>query len=244
LLLPARVGGKNTAVAAHFPKLGWYYVKCSHPLIFSAETELKAPPTEIRRVVIGEMTSHSCLPPLTLDLSPRQRKQLQKLYFAAVSAEGQLRFAEKCLELSRRGFSVQSFFHDEGLADCYQELLDESLANYIKGKAGHLYLAVHPIYSEGLYKVGATRKTPEQRMQSLTTAGIPGQFTLVKSWAVPEPFAAEAHCARTLSQRRVQREFYEGTFPELTAAIDGVVDEEWRMVRQLSPAIEMPLTSK
>jgi hypothetical protein len=190
------------------------------------------------------MTHHFCLPPLALDLSPRQRKHLQKLYFAAVSDEGQLRFAEKCLELSRRGFSVQTFFYDEGLVECYQELLDESLSNYINRKAGHIYLAVHPIYSAGLYKIGATRKTPDERIQSLTTAGIPGQFTLVKSWPVPEPFAAEAHCARTLSQRRVQREFYEGTFPELTAAIDGVVAEEWRLVCQLSQAVAMPLTSK
>lgn len=190
------------------------------------------------------MTPHSCLPPLTLDLSPRQRKQLQKLYFAAVNPASQLAFAEKCLALSRRGFSVQSFFQEEGLADCYQELLDESLANYIERKCGHLYLAVHPIYSVGLYKVGVTRKSPEQRMKSLPTAGIPGQFTLVKSWPVPEPFAAETHCARTLSQRHVQGELYEGTFPELTAAIDGVVDEEWRLVCQLSPAIEMPITSK
>jgi hypothetical protein len=190
------------------------------------------------------MTLHSCLPPLTLDLSPRQRKQLQKLYFGSESPQAKLRFAEKCMELSRRGFSVQAFFREEGLDDCYQELLDEALALYLATKSGHLYLAVHPIYTAGLYKVGATRKTPEERMQSLTTAGIPGHFTLVKSWPVLEPFAAEAHCARTLAQRRVQREFYEGTFPELTAAIDGVVDEEWRLARTLSPAIEMPLTSK
>lgn len=152
-------------------------------------------------------------------------------------------FAEKCLELSRRGFSVQSFFQDEGLADCYQELLNEALACYIERKAGHVYLSVHPIYPAGLYKIGATRKTPEERMQSLPTSGLPGQFVLVKSWAVPEPFAAETHCKRTLAQRHVQGELYEGTFLELTAVMDGVVDEEWRLVRQLGPAVGIPLTS-
>ena len=80
-------------------------------------------------------------------------------------------------------------------------------------------------------------------MRSLTTAGIPGQFTLVKAWPVPDAFAAEARCARTLAQRWIQREFYEGTFPELTAAIQGVVEAEWRLVRSLSQAIETPLPS-
>lgn len=189
------------------------------------------------------MTPNFCLPPPTLNLSLRQRKHLQKLYFSATSVEGHLHFAEKCLELSRRGFSVAEFFRDEGLADCYQDQLDESLARYIEQKSGHVYLAVHPIYPTGLYKIGATRKTPEQRMQSLPTSGLPGHFVLVKSWAVPEPFAAETHCKRTLAQRRVQGELYEGTYSELIAAIDGVVGAEWHLARSLSPAVEMPLTS-
>jgi hypothetical protein len=175
--------------------------------------------------------------------TPSQQKRLRLQYFSATSREGQLRFAQTCLTLVRRGYRLLDFFEQERLADEYQEMLDEAMAAYISSKSGHLYLAVNPIYTSGLYKVGATRKTPEDRMRSLTTAGIPGKFTLVKSWAVPDAFAAEAHCARTLAQRQIQREFYEGPYPELTAAIDGVVAEEWRLARTLSQAIELPLTS-
>lgn len=171
-------------------------------------------------------------------------KRLQSLYFSATTAAGQVKFATACLALGRQGYPLADFFEQEGLGDVYQEMLDESMAAHLKRRAGHIYLAVHPIYIQGLYKIGATRKTPEERRRSLTTAGIPGQFTLVKSWPVPDAFAAEAHCARTLSQRRVQREFYEGTFPELTAAIDGVVELEWRLAQLLSPAIKSPLHSK
>jgi hypothetical protein len=174
---------------------------------------------------------------------PSQQKRLRLQYFAATGREGQLRFAETCLTFARRGYQLQDFFEQEGLVDEYQEMLDEAMLAYVASKSGYLYLAVNPIYASGLYKVGATRKTPADRMRSLTTAGIPGQFTLVKSWQVPDAFAAEAHCALTLAQRRIQREFYEGTFPELTSAIDGVVAEEWSLFHKVSQAIELPLTS-
>ncbi len=180
---------------------------------------------------------------MILSFSPGQHKRLRALYFAAGSAEGKLRFAQSCLTLARRGYALDDFLQGEGPDGLYQEMLDEALAAHLGHRAGYIYLAVHPIYTTGLYKVGATRKTPEERMRSLTTAGIPGQFTLVKAWPVPDAFAAEASCARTLAQRRIQREFYEGTYPALTTAMQGVVDAEWRLVRSLSQAIEMPLTS-
>lgn len=185
---------------------------------------------------------HSYL--ISPEFSPRQLKRLQSLYFSATTTAGQVKFATACLQLGRKGYPLGDFFEQEGLGDVYQEMLDESMAAHLKRRAGHIYLAVHPIYIQGLYKIGATRKTPEERRRSLTTAGIPGQFTMVKSWPVPDAFAAEAHCARTLSQRRIQREFYEGTFPELTTAIDEVVEREWRLAQMLSPAIKSPLNSK
>jgi hypothetical protein len=177
------------------------------------------------------------------DFKPSQQTRLRSQYFSAVTLEGKLRFAQTCLTLARRGYRISDFFEKEGLKEVYQEMLDEALAAHFERKSGHLYLASHPIYARGLYKIGATRKTPEDRMRSLATAGIPGHFILVKSWAVPDVFAAEAHCARTLSQRRAQREFYAGTFLELTTAMDGVATEEWRTARALSPAFEVPLTS-
>jgi hypothetical protein len=176
-------------------------------------------------------------------LSAGQHKRLRAQYFSAASAEGMPRFAQSCLTLARRGYALADFLEGEGPEGVYQEMLDEALAAHMASRAGHLYLAVHPIYAARLYKVGATRKTPEERMRSLTTAGIPGQFTLVKAWAVPDAFAAETCCKRTLAQRRIRGELYEGTYPELTAAMQGVVDAEWRLVCSLSQAIEMPLTS-
>lgn len=175
-------------------------------------------------------------------LTSHQQKRLRALYFNAIGEVGQFRFAVACLKLARAGYVLADFFEQEGLLDIYQETLDLAMVTHQERRAGYLYLAVNPIYSQGLYKLGATRKTPEERRRSLTTSGIPGQFTFVKSWPVPDAFAAEAHCARTLSQRRIQREFYEGTYPELTAAIDGVVDLEWRLAQLLSPAIKSPLS--
>lgn len=175
-------------------------------------------------------------------LTHRQQKRLQSLYFAATDESGLFHFAVTCLKFARAGYLLADFFEQEGLLDVYQETLDLAMSAHHARRAGYLYLAVNPIYSQGLYKVGATRKTPEERRRSLTTSGIPGQFTFVKSWFVPDAFAAEAHCAKTLTQRRIQREFYEGTYPELTAAIDGVVDLEWRLAQLLSPAIKSPIS--
>lgn len=175
-------------------------------------------------------------PSLTLS----QQKRLRSLYFAAVSREGKLCFAQTCLKFARKGYCLSDFFERECLDGLYQEMLDEALAAHFEQNSGHVYLAVNPIYPKGLYKVGATRKTPEDRRRSLSTAGIPGQFILVKTWPVPSAFAAETHCKQALLLRRVQREFYEGTFLELTTAMDEVVTEEWRLARALSQTFELP----
>jgi len=177
-------------------------------------------------------------------LTPSQQARLRRRYFESESPEGALRFAQTCIALTRRGHSVGGFFDLEGLGELYQETLDEAMAAHLERRSGFVYLAAHPIYPQGLYKIGETRKTPDERMRSLTTSGIPGRFVLVKAWRVPDSFAAEASCVRTLSQRRIEREFYEGTFADLTKAIDGVVQREWDLFRTVSPAIELPFTSQ
>jgi hypothetical protein len=169
-----------------------------------------------------------------------QQKKLRFQYFSAGNREGKLRFAQTCLHLTRRGYCLGDFFEREGLDGVYQELLDEALELHNQHKSGHLYLAVNPIYATSLYKIGATRKAPEERMRTLKTAGIPSQFTLVKAWPVPDVFAAEAHCRRALAERWVQREFYEGAYSELIEVLQRIVEDERDLVRKLSRAIELP----
>lgn len=173
-------------------------------------------------------------------LTDFQKSRLRRAYFGACDPEGNARFADVCLKLSRQGYRIHDFFASEDVCDLYSETLDEAMQTRLKTKAGHLYLAANAIYSPGLYKIGLTRQAPADRMRSLRTAGIPSPFTLVKAWAVPDVFAAEASAHRLLRDRRVEGEFYEGTHSLLARLLEDVVEREWGVAHDVCPNLKLP----
>lgn len=128
---------------------------------------------------------------------------------------------------------MDDFLVVEGLEDLYRDHLESALEGFGTKRRGFLYLAANAAFSPGLYKIGMTRKTPESRRKSLTTAGVPVDFILVKTWEVPDVFGAESQCRRVLGERRVAREFYKGTYTELTTLLDELVENEHDVARRL-----------
>lgn len=166
-------------------------------------------------------------------LTSVQRRRLRTLLLAGGERDTLLRLGEMCSTFARRGYRLEDLLIEDGLEDLHFEQLAEAVATYRKHRQGFLYLAVNAAYAPGLHKIGASRVSPEGRRQSLRTAGVPGRFVLVKSWPVPDAFAAETSCREALHDRRVERDFYAGHYAELTTFLDQVVAHEYEVGKRL-----------
>ena len=78
----------------------------------------------------------------------------------------------------------------------------------------------------GMYKVGKTTSSPEQRMNQLYTTGVPTPFHLEVSIAVIEALHSERSAHKALADYRVsgRREFFKGDMAEIVAAILSAID--------------------
>ena len=68
--------------------------------------------------------------------------------------------------------------------------------------AGYVYAAKNPFFGS-LVKIGATTKTPYERLKALSGAGVPEPFTLLASVATSEPFTLEKRAHRHFDSMRI-----------------------------------------
>lgn len=124
-------------------------------------------------------------------------KQLKKHFNANNSA----RFAERALTLARRGTRIP--LSDELLFD----FAVESVATWARSRGGFVYAATNPLFPH-VIKIGQTGQRPQDRIKTLSTAGLPVEFTLVGSAWFPDRHWAEAEVHRTFKPRHAGKEFF------------------------------------
>jgi hypothetical protein len=157
--------------------------------------------------------------------------KLRRLFYSREQRRDQL-LARYCLELVYRGYELTDFFATE--PSLFAEALESGLRQELKAQRGFIYLAVNPVYPQGVHKVGKTRLHLESRMAALTTEGVLGQYLVVKAWRSRDVHRTERRCHCALAHCAIEKEFFNGEFRKLTRIIDRVLKEERKALRQLS----------
>jgi hypothetical protein len=95
--------------------------------------------------------------------------------------------------------------------------------------AGHVYIMRCGTHAPDLYKVGLTKRNPDQRADELSAAtGVPTAVEVVASWFVSDCVAVEREAHRRLHKLRVNkhREFFRCQLSVLVATIEEIVRGE------------------
>src|SRR5215472_17557151 len=88
---------------------------------------------------------------------------------------------------------------------------------------GYLYLLTNP-YMPGLVKIGCTDRTPRERADELSQAtGVPGRFTVERSWALDDARSFEQRVHAALAAYRVSGEHFRLSVPIATERIDAML---------------------
>lgn len=75
-------------------------------------------------------------------------------------------------------------------------------------QTGYIYVLKNQ-YMQGLLKIGFTTRKPDDRVKELSGhTGVPGKFSLVRSWEVDDPAAIEKSVFSTLRSYRAEGEFF------------------------------------
>ncbi len=75
-------------------------------------------------------------------------------------------------------------------------------------QTGYIYILKNQ-YMNGLLKIGFTTRMPADRVKELSGhTGVPGKFSLVKSWEVDDPAHVEQVIFASLHQYRAEGEFF------------------------------------
>lgn len=116
-----------------------------------------------------------------------------------------LEAAARAVKLARRGQPPE---FDEGpLGDIERDELVDGLPLWLGTRRGWLYLARNDAWP-GLYKVGCTRKSVEQRLHDLSGTGVPTPWVRVRSWGAYDAYGLEARAHAACADWRYQGELF------------------------------------
>lgn len=155
-----------------------------------------------------------------VELNRRAQRRLYRC-FETGDAAG---FVDACLDLLRHNRPLASFF--SGAEEVFADMVDVGLQHHIAHQSGFIYLATNPVYGVNVYKIGKTRKAPNERMLTLETSGVLGQFILAGAWPSRDLDRSERRCHHVLSTCRLEGEFFRGDYRELIPVLEGVLQEE------------------
>ncbi len=131
--------------------------------------------------------------------------------------------AQRAIQTARAGGSL-SF--DEGeMGDYERDALVEGLPLWFKTKAGNLYLAANVSWP-GLFKIGCTRRTVEQRMRQLSGSGVATPWLALQSWRVHDAHGLEARVHKACEAWRFKGELFKADAQHLVAIVDQVVGDD------------------
>jgi hypothetical protein len=167
------------------------------------------------------------------NLTPASSRKLNSLY-RSYSEHAPLKFVQYCLYLCDQNIDISPYF--QGAHSVFEDYVKEGMDEYKKRFAGYIYLSVNPFMGKDIHKVGMTRKTPNERMKTLSTAGTLGDFIVVQSWETFNVEVTEKKCHRSLKDYFVQKEFFKGAYTLLIPPINLVIKEEKQNILSLISA--------
>lgn len=95
---------------------------------------------------------------------------------------------------------------------------------------GYIYIAHSPALKEDIFKVGMTRRKPEDRVEEFSQGtGVPARFLVQRKWKVSDCVACESQIHRALSSYRIYagREFFQLSYDNLFRIVnETVIDYE------------------
>jgi hypothetical protein len=157
---------------------------------------------------------------MAADFRKQSRRKLLKYFNALDDA----RFVDHCLELIYRGVDIGALVSDSEIV--FVEAIDNGLDEHIRNHTGLIYLAANPVYQSNIFKIGKTRKSGIERMDTLKTAGVLGSFVLAGSWPSRDLDRTEVRCHQALADCRIDGEFFHVDYHSAAAAITRVLGEE------------------
>jgi len=162
-------------------------------------------------------------------LAPASASALKRHFLSRNSKQ----YARLALQAVRQGCAsdLKGLIATHPLSDDWLEFHAAALRDFLSTRKGEIYLLAHPTIGN-LYKIGQTGKGTRARLTSLHSAGVVGRFVVVKSWPVLDRFHVESLVHRDLQDRRRYREFFEGTWQELSTSIEESVMKEERLLHQ------------
>lgn len=93
---------------------------------------------------------------------------------------------------------------------------------------GFIYIMRSPVHQKNLFKIGFTRRDPEDRADDLSrTSGQPDNLLVIISWRVYEPYRVEQEIHRKLEARRLnsRREFFQDKLQDLRKIVEATIKE-------------------
>jgi hypothetical protein len=91
---------------------------------------------------------------------------------------------------------------------------------------GYVYIIRSPVHERNVYKIGFTKRDPEDRANDLSaTSGQPDALVVMQSWKVFEPRRVEQEVHRHLEQQRInsRREFFKANFEMIRQTVENTV---------------------
>lgn len=91
---------------------------------------------------------------------------------------------------------------------------------------GFIYVMRSPIHEKNIFKIGYTKRNPEDRANDLSgTSGQPDVLVVMQSWKVFEPLRVEQEIHAALAKERIntRREFFKARFEMLRETIERVI---------------------
>ena len=134
------------------------------------------------------------------------------------------------LDFIRQGHDVSDLV--ENIPRLYDQL-EESARQWIQTQMGLIYVVRNP-FLPGMVKVGLTRQSIDQRLRSLSTEGLPGNFEVINTWNTLSVFDVESAIHRELESIHVGKEFFKDDLDLVFKVIESnVVKERQVLTRKL-----------
>lgn len=143
-----------------------------------------------------------------------------------------LEAAGRAVRLARRGLPPD--FEDGPIGDIERDALVDGIPLWLGTRRGWLYLASNDAWP-GLYKVGCTRKTVEQRLAELSGTGVATPWRRVRSWGAYDAHGLEALAHAACKPCLFRGEMFQAEPRQLAAAVSHAIQaDRERLLRNLS----------